>query len=345
MATTLLDTLGVLSNETAELESRQMSSEPPINIKFQLSSAYPRARMCRKFKMVMLSFGVLILYQSITLAFGAFTTATVACVATVAVMIIVTKVFTYIYSKNVWCNNFQIKYKSKWLGIGSNNGNDVCCHAILDIETFNTFNEYVKSLNRSSKCYLKRCENLLTRNNIQVYEKSCQEYKQRYFARMKYFKVILDHQMRKNEIFNVIPQKSETTNELLKNTRYYFLLFKAFYECLIRTFKFLVMVEDGKVIEYWNDKNELIGFCHFIGKGETLRAMWFYLKSDYCHCGIWFHCLKKAIIETINNNHLKYVDLGPSMDEKVAQNKTRFGFVNYKQWKQHCNYNGSYLLF
>ena len=101
----------------------------------------------------------------------------------------------------------------------------------------------------------------------------------------------------------------------------------------------------GCLLEYYHvdiesGKREMIAIQQPIIKGNTYRGMWFYQKTKYSKCSIWFHSVKYAINHVLNDDSLQYIDLGPSQNEQVIDLKSKFGFKDSKQWREICDYSG-----
>ena len=195
-------------------------------------------------------------------------------------------------------------------------------HSFIDTSNMVSILDYYNSLSRDSQRYLKKCESILINNNIKYITKRENEFK----LTFGHFKCILSHQKRKfSEKYSIIS--------------IIFMSIMKFIVILFFTYKY------GKLIEYYDISNKnnykLIAFSQNIGKGETLRAMWFYQKSKYCKYRIWFHCVQLSIINVIKHSKLKYIDLGPSYDLYVLNTKTKFGFKTIRNWRIY--YNGDFV--
>ena len=83
---------------------------------------------------------------------------------------------------------------------------------------------------------------------------------------------------------------------------------KAFLVTLIRFLCVYVMV--GTLDEY-RKQGKLVAFSCSIVKGKTLRAMWFYQRTEYSQCMIWFHTARLSLLRALAMG-LQHVDLGPS---------------------------------
>ena len=106
----------------------------------------------------------------------------------------------------------------------------------------------------------------------------------------------------------------------------------------------------GVVDEYWIDgekgrNRKLIAFSHTVIKGDTLRGMWFYQRSDHSKSGIWFHQIKVALQRAILlKPAVKFVDIGPSRaGTSVSELKDRFGFKSLANWAEVCDYSGDFI--
>ena len=190
-------------------------------------------------------------------------------------------------------------------------------HSILDVDKYKNMNNYTKSLGRSAKTSIKRCEKIFEKNSIVFIVKN-----ENWKFTLSHMKVIYSHQARNEE--NIL---------------------KLMLKTVIRSFA--VNFTIGCLLEYYyvnteNGEKELIAFQQPIIKGNTFRAMWFYQKTKYCKSSIWFHALKYAVNRVTNDNTLRYIDLGPSYNDQVRDLKTKFGFEHIGNWRDICDYSGDF---
>lgn len=78
----------------------------------------------------------------------------------------------------------------------------------------------------------------------------------------------------------------------------------------------------------------LIGWSQTVIKGDTLRGMWFY-QSEFASSSkmfLWFGSLRAAVARAIAVDGCKWVDLGPSANERVSTVKAKYGFEITKRW-------------
>lgn len=78
----------------------------------------------------------------------------------------------------------------------------------------------------------------------------------------------------------------------------------------------------------------LIGWSQTVVKGDTLRGMWFYQTelASSSKMFLWFGSLRTAVARAIAIDGCKWVDLGPSANERVSGVKAKYGFEITKRW-------------
>ena len=118
---------------------------------------------------------------------------------------------------------------------------------------------------------------------------------------------------------------------------------RALLQAVLRFLSLSLMV--GTIDEYYcappNGSPQLVAFASTIVKGNTLRGMWFYQRPSYGRCMIWFHTVRTALQRGFRMG-LRHVDLGPSVDSRVAAIKSRFGFEYSSDWQTVCDYSGAF---
>eukprot|EP01084_Bolivina_argentea_P114507 203828_1 len=204
------------------------------------------------------------------------------------------------------------------LGLKNNPARKKKNHSIIDMNKYKDKNDYIKSLGRSAKTSIKNCEKKFKKNSIAYVIKDQHVWK----FTLNHMKIIYEHQAR------------NTTN-----------IIKLIFKTLIRSMA--VNMTIGCLIEYYvvnpnNNQHELIAFQQPIIKGNVYRAMWFYQKSKYSKSSIWFHALKYAVNHVVNDETLRYIDLGPSYNKQVQNLKTKFGFEHSNEWREICSYSGDF---
>jgi len=100
----------------------------------------------------------------------------------------------------------------------------------------------------------------------------------------------------------------------------------------------------GVVDEYSAGGLGLVAWSHSIVKGDTLRAMWFYQSRAAVDrkLYVWHGVLRQAVARTCRLPAVRWLDLGPSDNERVAGAKTRFGFEDTDTWPSLCDYSGEF---
>jgi hypothetical protein len=103
------------------------------------------------------------------------------------------------------------------------------------------------------------------------------------------------------------------------------------------------------IIDEYHQQGQLVAFSHYICKGDTVRAMWFYQRERVSNCCIWFHSLRRSVErlctfnENCTSNRLRWLDLGPSYNSQVADVKLQYGFKKTEDWPALCNYSGDWI--
>lgn len=124
---------------------------------------------------------------------------------------------------------------------------------------------------------------------------------------------------------------------------------RAIFASMIRFLVASLMV--GTVDEFWKvdsttGENVFLAWSQSIVKGKTFRAMWFYQTKE-ASAGkyfIWFKSLDISVRRSFQMKGVEFVDLGPSLNERVIQSKEKFGFKNRLDWPDICGYNeGTFL--
>ena len=89
-----------------------------------------------------------------------------------------------------------------------------------------------------------------------------------------------------------------------------------------------------------------LAWSQSIVKGNTFRAMWFYQTKE-ASAGkyfIWFKSLDISVNRSFQMEAVEFVDLGPSLNDRVVRSKEKFGFKNCKDWPRTCGYNNGPFL-
>jgi hypothetical protein len=95
-------------------------------------------------------------------------------------------------------------------------------------------------------------------------------------------------------------------------------------------FRFLVArFMTGSVDFYINGRGETLAFCHYVLKGQVLRAMWFYTACPKSL--LWFGALR-AGVQRATRDQL-WLDAGPSNREEIAELKCRYGFAERDDYR------------
>jgi len=182
-------------------------------------------------------------------------------------------------------------------------------HAVAKIQ-YKTINEYLKSLDRSTKSTMKRVAKLQTEIGMHTAET----------LGMQHWSVCVDHERRVQ------------SNGLIVGTLRW----------LVAYFMF------GTIHEY-RDKSsgELLCWTLLIHKGDTLRVMWFYQTTRACKRYLWFYVVRRAIEYCIQHN-IANLDLGPSNgNQQMEILKTKCGFHSIIEWNKAyggvCDYSGPFV--
>jgi len=195
------------------------------------------------------------------------------------------------------------------MGIENKNGRRRRSHSILRTDGFTSLEDYYKNLRRDKRQTFAKITNVFTANGITV------ETKTHHDIGFSHFLVILSHQLRVHGMI------------------------RGFFSSVMRFLSVNLMVG---TLDHFYANGTLVAFSHTIIKGDTERAMWFYQKSEVSKCLIWFYHVQKAIARAISTPGVKYVDLGPSINSKVKEMKETMNFEELLNWKEVCDYSGSF---
>jgi len=182
-------------------------------------------------------------------------------------------------------------------------------HAVLSISEYKDVNQYTDSLSRGSYRTFQKIDKLFAENHIEVKTTSYDE------ITWEHFSVMYDHESK------------------------VYTKFRATFAALTRFFAVNNMV--GTIDHYYID-GRLVAFSSTIIKGDTLRAMWFYQRLEVSKFTIWFHGVRTAISRALATPGVKFVDLGPSLNESVIQSKEKLNFKNTPNWNEVCDYSGPF---
>lgn len=92
---------------------------------------------------------------------------------------------------------------------------------------------------------------------------------------------------------------------------------------------------------YHAPSGEVVAVAHVIAKGDTIRGMWFYQRTAYSRCSLYF-AQTRITMERALALGLRYVDAGPSApSQRASKELLGFVFVGPDVWKSH--YQGAFL--
>lgn len=181
-------------------------------------------------------------------------------------------------------------------------------HAVAKIK-YRTIDEYLKSLDRSTKSTMKRVVKLQTEIEVHTIQ-----------TLGTHWSVCVDHERRIQS-----------------------------YGLIVGTLRWLVAYFMYGTIHEFRDKSsgELLCWTLLIHKGDTLRVMWFYQKTRACKRYLWFYVVRRAIDYCIQRN-ISSLDLGPSNgNQQMETIKTKCGFASILDWDKEyggiCNYSGPFV--
>lgn len=97
----------------------------------------------------------------------------------------------------------------------------------------------------------------------------------------------------------------------------------------------------GIVDEYRGQRGELLAWSQSVAKGSTLRGMWYYARPEVDKMHIWFFNARLQVLRA-QAKGLRYVDVGPSVNETVKTLKERYGFAHVTTWRDLQGYEGEW---
>lgn len=197
-------------------------------------------------------------------------------------------------------------------------------HAVGNLRSYKSVDDWVRSLPRSAKTTMKRVHRVVhTVEGIQV---RCAGKAPRVVG-WEHWSVCVDHETR---VMGRIPG------------------------FVVGSLRFLVgRITEGTIDEFRASDGRLLAWSSMIAKGNTMRNMWFYQRSEAAKCLIWFYTVRMAV-ERCFELGLAHLDLGPSHLPSVKELKAKYGFPSTRNWdketassdsdpRYHCDYSGPFV--
>lgn len=191
-------------------------------------------------------------------------------------------------------------------------GRRVRSHGVLDVSNFKSVDDYISSLKRGPKRTMKvQIAKTFSEHGITAVTKPSAA-----ALGFSHLKVSIAHQGR-----------------LYGNIKATF----------AGSFRFLVAwLMVGVIDEYRDRDGRLLAWCQMVGKGKTIRAMWYYADPAGDKFCIWFASVRLAVSRALALG-MTHCDLGPSASDKVKELKKLYGFESLKHWASVCDYSGDFV--
>lgn len=183
-------------------------------------------------------------------------------------------------------------------------------HGLLDVSSLNHWKQWAQRLSRSPRiCLLKQTDKSWASNELSVKTMCASQ------LGIAHLSICIAHERR----------------------AFSFILLAL----LAGWFRFLIArLMTGDVDVYYDKQGTPVAWCQYIGKGNTLRAMWFYSANGQML--LWFLALRIGVQRAISSPWCHYFDAGPSSSASVEDLKTKYGLDNTQEWKTVCDYEGDY---
>lgn len=194
-------------------------------------------------------------------------------------------------------------------------------HAILDVRTFESVDDWVKTLPRGCKRTIKKA----IQGNFTVTPRPICGGQQAPHACLAHFRCVVEHEVR-----------------LLSKEYGSEVFFEALSEAVGRYMGTTRMA--GTINEYRSDNNStVIALAHTVQKGRVFRGQWFYANDQAAQQYVWFHSVYQLVQKAIETPNVDVVDLGPSGTDSFSQLKEKYGFVSVEDWPAVADYLGPFV--
>eukprot|EP00560_Eucampia_antarctica_P001576 CAMPEP_0197832052 /NCGR_PEP_ID=MMETSP1437-20131217/13089_1 /TAXON_ID=49252 ORGANISM="Eucampia antarctica, Strain CCMP1452" /NCGR_SAMPLE_ID=MMETSP1437 /ASSEMBLY_ACC=CAM_ASM_001096 /LENGTH=382 /DNA_ID=CAMNT_0043435227 /DNA_START=18 /DNA_END=1166 /DNA_ORIENTATION=+ len=194
-------------------------------------------------------------------------------------------------------------------------------HAILDVRSFTSVDEWVKTLPRGCKRTIKKA----IQGNFTVTPKPICGGQLAPHSCLAHFRCVVEHEVR-----------------LLSKEYGPQVFFDALSEAINRYMGTTRMA--GTVHEYRSETNNtVIAIAHTVQKGRVLRGQWFYANDKAAQQYVWFHSVYQLVQKAIETPNVDVVDLGPSGTDSFSELKERYGFESVEDWPAVADYTGPFV--
>ena len=190
-------------------------------------------------------------------------------------------------------------------------------HALLDVRTFSSVDDWTKSLPRGARRTLAKID----AQNFTVRALPIRGGHPAPHSSLAHFRCVLAHEVR---LLGGSPQGyldavGEAVGRYMGTTRM-----------------------AGEIREYRDPAGKVIAFAHEVRKGRVIRGQWFYATGEAAKSYVWFHSVRDLVERAISEEAVDVVDLGPSGSDAFSELKSKYGFKSVEDWPAVANYEGPF---
>lgn len=240
------------------------------------------------------------------------------------------------------------------LGAGQWTGQfpEIFAHSVLETnnKNYTNVNDWTRSLPRTCRQTIRKAKEKLQQYNWTYSLHRIESELPAPQSTFEYFKCVLEHQIRVAASSSLSSSSSSAAVQS-KGEESGCLYSMVFLDSVMAGIeRFVLSLEmAGSILEYRNDKDQVVAFCHIIFKGKTVRGQWFYASDEASRMLLWFHSLWYMVQLALSKeckDKVVAVDLGPNgVDGQFmahARLKQKYGFHLYDDWPSMADYHGSF---
>ena len=99
----------------------------------------------------------------------------------------------------------------------------------------------------------------------------------------------------------------------------------------------------GEILEYRDARTgRVLAFAQEATKGRVRRGQWFYATDAASERYVWFHSVQELVRRSIADPEVDYADLGPSGTDAFSVLKAKYGFTSVADWHTVADYRGPF---